>query len=241
MNDFFTIDLSLISIFSLLGMGVLGVVIYFLTWFIQQYGLILLVKSPVKRKRVSTLLPAVFTIGWIVFGLYCFYTLIVPFPFMGIILSAVFIYLGKGYFVNLIHGLFFRLKGDISIGQKIAMKNYAGEVVELNTFDVAIQNEEGEIIQIPYGNMASMEIVKRDFSADFSSHKFVITTSSSITESTLKNSLLSQPWVSSVIIPKITRLKEEDETITYSVLAYPIDEKYNSFVERDLRLASRAR
>jgi len=235
MNDFFSIDISRISIFTILGMVVFGTVIYFFTWFIKNYGLILLVKSPVKRKRISTLLPAIFTIGWILFGLYCFYLLIIPFPFMGIVLSAIFIYLGKGYFANLVHGLFFRLKGDISVGQKIATKEYAGIVVRLNTFDVEIQNKEGEIVQIPYGNMASKELVKKDFSADFSSHKFVIATNKSISDSIIRNTLLSQPWVSSVIMPKITRIKEESDTVTYSILVYPIDEKFNSFVERDLR------
>ena len=235
MNDFFSIDISRISIFTILGMVVFGAVIYFFTWFIKNYGLILLVKSPVKRKRISTLLPAIFTIGWILFGLYCFYLLIIPFPFMGIVLSAIFIYLGKGYFANLVHGLFFRLKGDISVGQKIATKEYAGIVVRLNTFDVEIQNKEGEIVQIPYGNMASKELVKKDFSADFSSHKFVIATNKSISDSIIRNTLLSQPWVSSLIMPKITRIKEESDTVTYSILVYPIDEKFNSFVERDLR------
>ncbi len=235
MNDFFSIDISRISIFTILGMVVFGAVIYFFTWFIKNYGLILLVKSPVKRKRISTLLPAIFTIGWILFGLYCFYLLIIPFPFMGIVLSAIFIYLGKGYFANLVHGLFFRLKGDISVGQKIATKEYAGIVVRLNTFDVEIQNKEGEIVQIPYGNMASKELVKKDFSADFSSHKFVIAMNKSISDSIIRNTLLSQPWVSSVIMPKITRIKEESDTVTYSILVYPIDEKFNSFVERDLR------
>jgi|GEM_PF-4800869 small-conductance mechanosensitive channel len=235
MNDFFSIDISRISIFTILGMVVFGTVIYFFTWFIKNYGLILLVKSPVKRKRISTLLPAIFTIGWILFGLYCFYLLIIPFPFMGIVLSAIFIYLGKGYFANLVHGLFFRLKGDISVGQKIATKEYAGIVVRLNTFDVEIQNKEGEIVQIPYGNMASKELVKKDFSADFSSHKFVIATNKSISDSIIRNTLLSQPWVSSLIMPKITRIKEESDTVTYSILVYPIDEKFNSFVERDLR------
>ena len=235
MNEFFSIDLSRISVFTFLGLLLFGVVLYLVLGFVRNYGLLLLVKSPVRRKRVSILLPTLGTIVWILFSLYCFYTLILPFPFMGIVLATVFIYLGRGYFVNLIHGLFFRLKGDIAIGQKIATDQYSGVVFKLNTFDVEIQNEEGEIVQIPYGNMASKELVKKDFSADFSSNKFTIVTSNAINEVYLRNKLLALPWISQVISPKITQLKEENGLVTYSIITYPIDEKFNFFVERDLR------
>lgn len=234
MSEFFSIDLTRISIFTLLGLLVFGGVIYFVLGFIRNYGLLLLVKSPVRRKLVGVLLPAISTVVWILFSLYCFYSLILPFPFMGIVLGGVFIYLGRGYLVNLIHGLFFRLKGDIAIGQKISMKDNSGVVFKLNTFEVEIQNEEGEIVQIPYGNMASKELVKNDFSADFSSFKFTVVTKKEITATYLKRKLLSQPWISQVISPKISQVKEENGWVTYSVISYPIDEKFNFFVERDL-------
>lgn len=235
MNEFFSIDLSRISLFTFLGLAIFGILIYLVLGFVKNYGLLFLVKSPVRRKRVSVLLPAISSVVWILFALYCFYTLILPFPFLGVVLAGVFVYLGRGYLINLIHGLFFRLKGDISIGQKIAMTNYTGVVFKLNTFDVEIQNEEGEIVQIPYGNMASKELVKKDFSADFSSFKFTLVVSQEITQAYLKKKILSQPWISQVITPKITPIKEEKGKVTYSIIAYPIDEKFNYFVERDLR------
>ncbi len=235
MSEFFSIDMTRISLFTLLGLIVLGGVIYFVLGFVRNYGLLLLIKSPVRRKRIVVLLPAISTMVWILFSLYCFYSLILPFPFMGIVLGGVFIYLGRGYLINLIHGLFFRLKGDIAIGQKISMTEYSGVVFKLNTFEVEIQNEEGEIVQIPYGNMASRELVKKDFSADFSSYKFNVVVKKEVTETFLKSKLLSQPWISQVILPKITQLKEENGYVTYSVISYPIDEKFNYFVERDLK------
>lgn len=236
MNQFFNIDLSQLSILNFIGLVLLGVIIYGGLWIFKNYLVLVVVQSPVRRKKVMDKLPALYTLIWILFSLYALYIFIKPFPFLGVVLTLIFIYLGRGYLINLIHGLFFRLKGDIVVGQKIALENYSGIVLNTNTLDLEIQNIEGEIIQIPYGNMAKKEIVKKDFSSDFSSFKFFVLTGHKVTESELKNILILQPWVSSVFPPKVSKGAQSEDNIRYDIIVYALDEKYHSMIENDLKM-----
>lgn len=235
MQEFFSLDMSKLSIFALLGLVLLGGVLYLAMSFIQKFGVLLVVKSPLKRKEILALLPAYFTLVWILFSFYVFFVLIQPFPFLGVLLAIGIIYMGRGYFVHLIHGLFFRLKKSIVVGQTIGVHNHSGTVVSLHTFDLELENREGEIILIPYGSLVEKELIKMDFSTHFSSHKFTLISPADLEVNEMKKKLLSQPWVSSMILPKVLKNKSGDNQFHYSILVYTIDEKYNPAVESDLR------
>mgnify|MGYP005987967905 FL=1 len=235
MNDFFKIDLSQLSIFNLFGVVIFGGFIYLLMVVFRNYLVHLIIKSPVKRKKVIMKLPVIYTLVWVLFVLYALYIFIRPFPFFGVILSLVFVYLGRGYLINLINGLFFRLKGDINLGQKLSIDNYSGVVHRMNVFDMEIQNNVGEIIQIPYGNMVKKEIVKKDFSSDFSSYSFSILVSDGVTEQDIKNRILQMPWVTSVFQPKVTKTIQGEGKTNYDIIVYALDEKFFTHIENDLK------
>jgi small-conductance mechanosensitive channel len=235
MNEFFKIDLSQLSIFNFFGLVLLGGFIYLIMYIFKNYLVHFVIKSPVKRKRVIPKLPVIYTMVWILFVLYALYIFIKPFPFLGVILSLVFVYLSRGYLINLIHGLFFRLKGDINLGQKLALDEYTGVVHKMNVFDMEIQNIEGEIIQIPYGNLIKKEIVKKDFSSDFSSYKFSIIVSGEITEQDIKNRIYQMPWITTVFQPKVTRTIQSEGKINYDIIVYALDEKFFIHIESDLK------
>lgn len=235
MNEFFTIDLSLLSLFNFFGLAILGGFIYSIMYVLKNYLVHFIIQSPVKRKRVISKLPVVYTIVWMLYVLYALYIFIKPFPLLGVILSLVFAYFGRGYLMNLIHGLFFRLKGDIDLGQNIAVDEYVGIVHKMNVFDMEIQNKEGEVIQIPYGNMVKKEIIKKDFSSDFPSYKFSILVSDEITEQDIKNRIFQMPWITSVFPPKVTRAIQGEGKINYNIIVYALDEKFFTHIESDLK------
>jgi len=235
MNEFFKIDLSQLSIITLFGLVILGLFVYLMMLFFNKYLVHLVIQSPVKRKKVISKMPVIFTIIWMLYVLYALYVFITPFPFLGVILSLVFVYLGRGYLINLIHGLFFRLKGDIDLGQTIAFNDYSGVVHKLNVFDIELQNKEGELIQIPYGNIVKEEIVKKDYSADFPSYSFSILVTDDITEQDLKNRLFQMPWLSNVFQPKVTRNMQSEGKVNYDIIVYALDEKFFNHIENDLK------
>ena len=235
MEDFFNIDLSQLSIFNFFGLAIFGVFVFVFLWFFKNYLILILVKSPVQRRKIIELLPAINTLIWILFVLYALYVFIKPFPFFGIVLTLIFIYLGRGYLVNLVHGLFFRLKRDIVLGQKIAFDEYNGIVEQMNVFDLEIENDKGELIQIPYGNMANKEITKKDFSSDLSSFKFSLNVPFAVSETQLKQKLLSSPWISTVFEPKITKVSNNNEYNSYNVIVYALADKFHSNIEKKIK------
>lgn len=237
MEQFFNINLSQLSFFNYVGLAIFGGIIFGILWLFKNYLVLLVFQSPVRRKKVITHLPAIYTLIWVLFSIYALYIIIQPFPFLGILLCLVLIYLGRGYLANLIHGLFFRLKGDIHLGQKIALDNHEGFVHKLNTFDIEIQNKEGEIIQIPYKNMASKEVVKKDFSSDFTSFKFSMTIPQSTAESEIRNKLLQMPFVTNVFEPKISKTNLEGSMAKFDIVVYVLDEKYHSTIENKLKMS----
>ena len=233
MAEFFQINLSEFSIFSFLWLIFRGVLLFGFLWVFKNYLFLLVIKSPVRRKKIIDKLPPIYSVIWILFALYVFYFLIKPFPFLGVLISLLVIYLSRGYLINLFHGLFFRLKGRLNLGQKIAFDSYQGSVLSLNNFDFEIQNKEGEIVQIPYGNMANKEIVKQDVSADFSSFKFSIKSNLDTTEQEIRAKLVQSPWVTNVLPFSISQKSTASENLVFDVVVYLIDEKYQSFIERD--------
>ena len=235
MNEFFKIDLSQLSLVNFFGLVILGGMIYLAMLIFKNYLVHFFIPSPVKRKRVISKLPVIYTILWMLFILYSLYIFVKPFPFLGVILTLVFIYLGRGYLINLINGLFFRLKGDIDLGQKIAVDEYSGVVHKMNSFDMEIQNKEGEIIQIPYGNLVKKEIIKKDFSSDFSSYKFSIVVSDTVKEQDIKSRILQMPWITSVFQPKVTRTMQSEGKSNYDIIVYALDEKFFTHIESDLK------
>lgn len=235
MNEFFKIDLSQLSLFNFLGLAFLGGFTYLVMYIFKNYLVHFVIKSPIKRKRVISKLPVIYTLVWMLYVLYTLYIFIRPFPFLGVLLSLVFLYLGREYLMNLIHGLFFRLKGDIDLGQKIAVDKYAGIVHKMNVFEMEIQNKEGEIIQIPYSNMVKTEIIKKDFSSDFSSFKFSILVSDEITENDIKNRIFQMPWITSVFPPIVIRTIQGEGKINYDIIVYALDEKFFTHIESDLK------
>ncbi len=236
MKEFFNIDLAQISLFSFLGLLFWGGLLYGFLWVFKNYLVLLIIQSPVRRKNILDKLPAVSTLIWVLFALYALYLLVKPFPFLGVVLTLVFVYLSRGYLINLFHGLFFRLKGDMNIGQEIAFDDYQGTILKLNNFDFEIQNKEGEIVQVPYSTMVNEEIIKKDFSTDFSAYKFSIKTESEISEKELRIKLLQSPWITPVFPASIKKVNSDDEKSMYDIIVYAIDEKYHSIIERDLKM-----
>ena len=235
MADFFNIDISQLSIFSFISMVFWGAILFGFLWLFKNYLILILIKSPVRRRKTIELLPAIYVIIWILFVLYWLYVLVRPFPFLGVTIILVFAYLSRGYLINLIHGLFFKLKGNISLGQEIAFGNFQGAIVRLNHFDFEIQNKEGEIIQVPYSTMVNEKVIKKDFSSGFSSHKFTVTTSIDISEKDLKTKLLQSPWITQVFPPAVNLTSSEEDYLIYDIIVHLIDDKYQSWVERDLK------
>jgi len=236
MEEFFNINLSQISIFSFVAPIFWGGLLYGFLWLFKNYLILLIIKSPVRRKKILDKLPAILTLIWVLFALYVLYLLVRPFPFLGVVLSLVFIYLSRGYLINLIHGLFFRLKGDMNLGQEIAFDTYQGTILKLNNFDFEIQNKEGEIILVPYSTMVNEEVIRKDFSSDFSSYKFSIKTNSDVSEKDLRIKLLQSPWITPVFPFSINKVSAINEDSMFDIIVYAIDEKYHSIIERDLKM-----
>ena len=235
MKDFFTINLAQFSVFSFLGLFTFGTLMYGFLWLFKHYIILLIIQSPVRRKIILDKLPAVNTLIWIFFAIYTLYFFIKPFPFLGVLLTLAAIYFGKGYLINLVHGLFFRLKGNIKQGQEIAFDTFQGTILKLNNFDFELQNKEGEIIQITYSTIVNEQIIKLDFSADFSSYKFSLRTNALTTEKKIRNILLQSPWITPVFPSSIKKIETTEGIITYDIIVYAIDQKYHSVIESDLK------
>jgi len=236
MDEIFNIDLDHFSFFSFFGLLVFGVLLYFLFWLSQNYLVHFVFKNPVRKKKVIDILPAFITLFWCFYFLYVLYYLIRPFPFYGVIISLVIIYLARGYLRNLINGLFFRFKGNIRRGQKITINNHSGMVTDLKTFDLILENKNSERIIIPYATLAKEDIVLKNISADFCTHNFSIVTNSDITSKLIETEIKNSPWISSKMEVKVSRTRLDEKQFKYTILVHTLDEKYNYFVENDLRL-----
>ena len=152
-----------------------------------------------------------------------------------VIIWLILIYLGRGYLINLVHGMFFRFKGDILIGQKIKIDNHNGEVKVLKTFDLLLENKDGESVIIPYSSLAKQELILQNHSSEFFTHAFSLFTENNLNMELLENEIKKSPWISSVVKSKITKSQSENNQTKYNVIVYSLNEKYNYFIENDLR------
>lgn len=235
MNEFFSIDLSKLSVLNFFWIVFLGIITFLAINFFKNRVIGLIIKSPVKRKRLKIRVPAFETLLWILYGLYTIYVLIIPFPFFGIILFLLFLYLVRKRAINLVQGVIFRLSDTLEEGQKVIIKNEEGHISSIKTFDVGFENKEGEIKVIPYEEFVSLNIIKKDFSSEFFSHKFSIKTKEDIGAQDIKNQIVGLPWSSEVFLPKVTKIKLDGGVCQFDIIIYTIDRRYFSFIEEDIR------
>lgn len=235
MDKFFSIDLSQLSILNFFWILFLGIITFFAINFFKNRVIGLIVKSPVKRKRLKVRIPAFEALLWILYGLYTVYILILPFPFFGVILFLLALYLVRKSAVNLVQGVVFRLKDSLEEGQKVIVKNEEGHINSINTFGVSFENKEGEIKLIPYEEFVNLNVVKKDFSSEFFSHKFSIKTKDNIGAEDIKNQIVGLPWSSEVFLPKVTKTKLDEGVNQFDIIIYAIDRRYFSFIEEDIR------
>jgi hypothetical protein len=131
--------------------------------------------------------------------------------------------------------MFFRFKGDITIGQKIKVDAHTGIVSELKTFDLLLENKEGERIIIPYFTLAKQEVILKNLSSDFHTHSFSLVTNNNTSIKLIRKEIQLSPWVSSVFESKITKTKLDNSQLKFDILVHVVDEKYSYFIESDLR------
>jgi hypothetical protein len=233
MKEFFSIDLEKLSIINFVWLVFLGVFLSVTIHLTKNYLLLFLVKSPLKRKKLSIKIPVYEILLWVLFAMHAVYILILPFPFLGIVILATIVYLIRKELNDLLQGVLFRIKGMVELDEKIEIGNKEGRIESFNLFDVYFENKEGEIEVMHYRDLVSKVIIKKDFSSEFFSYKFTIKTNNSITKRDLEKQILLLPWSFSGHKPRIT--PKEDKENTYDILIYTIDKRYFSFIEDEIR------
>lgn len=232
MKEFFSINLEKLSIINFIWLVFLGILLFVAIRVAKNYLLLLLVKSPLKRKKLGVKIPLYEITLWILYVLHAVYVLILPFPFLGIVILLATVFVIRKSLYDLLQGLLFRFKGIVDLDEKIEINNKEGRIGAFNLFDVYFENKEGEIEVISYSNLVKKAIVKKDFSSEFYSYKFSINISGEATPSDIEKQILLMPWSSTVYPPRVTA-REEDNV--FDVLIYTIDKRYFSFIEDEIR------
>lgn len=235
MKEFFSINLEKLSIINFLWLIFLGILLFVIINLTKKYLFVLVIKSPLKREKVQTKIPVLEITLWMLYALHAMYVLILPFPFFGVIVLGILIYILRKELNNLIQGLIFRYKGVVEKDERISINNKEGRVESFNLFDVYFEDKEGEIEVIDYADLVKQTIVKKEFSSEYFSYKFSIKTKSDILASDIEKQILQLPWSTSVYPPKVILVKEQEENNYFDVLVYAIDKRYFSFIEDDIR------
>lgn len=129
-------------------------------WVIKNF-IAIRIKARSKRRSLNRLVFILEIISWSsLVVIYLYFILSIHFIVFGALL-VLLIYFANSLIINLIYGIVFKIKNIFSIGDKIAVGDIEGEIKELKSFAVVVNNEEDDVVYVPYSKLKDQILIKQ--------------------------------------------------------------------------------
>jgi small-conductance mechanosensitive channel len=157
-----------------------------------------------------------------------------------LIFTIIIIFLGWFLLKDLVAGVIFRINNPYKINDYIQVSGLSGRLISIKLQCLEIEDPHGRVIAIPYSKVAG-NIVSRAYpSQSILSHNFVLKMSRgretnifNIIEK-LRKTILTLPWSAQKKEPKIEIADESEDSITFRITIYSLDESYFKKTEKHL-------
>ncbi len=144
-------------------------------------------------------------------------------------------YYSKSYFL----GIMFKLNGKFKINDSVRFKNYQGKIVEMTGRRMIIEDDKGELIFIPYEELARDVIIKNHPAENILSYNFLLRTPLTKTADErvkdIRATILSLPWVSIKKHPNISLVEETDDYQVFDITFYSLEKAYFYRIEKAIK------
>ncbi|MFT6783774.1 MAG: hypothetical protein ACJA1A_003715 [Saprospiraceae bacterium] len=176
----------------------------------------------------------------ILFGLIILQTVVIigsKYPLVSIGLLAGMIAMTWGFSKEVVQGTIFKLQRGNIVGQRIKLKEYSGKVVNMNDTKLELESEQGEVIQIPYSDIANSVEVKPSSARYLKSCsvKFQLNNENHITfQKKVLDRIGSIPYVITSIQPKFEVIQTEGNQTELKVVVYTNSEEYIPTIRKQL-------
>ena len=129
-----------------------------------------------------------------------------------------------------IAGIVFKVENSFSLDDPIEVEGQKGIIKKYHYRNLEIENEDGEMILLPYSILLGIVSSPRKISDSLLSFSFEITISSEQpydkVSDLLKKYILSMPWTVFKNEPKIQLLEEKDNFFNVKITIFSFDESY---------------
>lgn len=143
------------------------------------------------------------------------------------------------YLKNVISGSVFKLNRKFEIGDTIQVNEYQGKIITMGNQRLELESETGEIIFIPYTQLADAVIIKLYHGEMVLSHSFTMSTDvdkkTADIQDDIRYEILSMPWASIKKAPQIDLIHKNKEHYVFEVVLYALEKKYFFNMEQGIK------
>ncbi|MCH2234305.1 MAG: mechanosensitive ion channel family protein [Crocinitomicaceae bacterium] len=129
-------------------------------WLIKNF-VTLRVKSRLRKRKLDRL---VFILEILTYSFVLLFLLYAILSFNFIVFGAILIlvlFFSHSLILNFFYGVVFKLKNAFTIGDQIAINQVSGEIQELRTFAMIINNEHDDVVYVPYAKLKDEILLKQ--------------------------------------------------------------------------------
>jgi len=235
------IDLKFSS-FEIIGFGLIAFVI-FLAFKAMSKGIPFILKEYDKKKAFIRYFTLLEILVWVIYTIFVIQQLsdsnhIYSFGLFILLMIAGF-WLLWFYLKNYISGGVFKLNGKFDINDTVQINEYQGRIIGLGNHRLELETDKGEMIYIPYSQLADAVIIKLHPGEMILSHSFTIKTinDKKVTEKIdeMRFEILSLPWSSLKKEPLIKLIHEDNKNLIFELVVYTLEKEYFFSMEQEMK------
>lgn len=225
------------STFTYIQLLLLGFLLFSI-FFLLRKIVIPLIKRRSIKDAFEQILPVIEAVTAIIFSIVSIFYLVIPYPLLGLIFLAIIIGGTWGFLRDYFAGLLFRFTNNFRPGHRIKIENQSGVIKHLGRLAVEIEVENGELLIMPYGQLANASLIRESQSENVYSYAFELEIPEKMRHPEIKNHLRSKilnlPWSVGARDPYVEKI-DATSPLTYQVVLYSISDKYFPLMEEKLR------
>jgi small-conductance mechanosensitive channel len=154
----------------------------------------------------------------------------------------IFLLIISWYFIrDFIAGIILKTEFPFEINQRIFTNGNDGSIKKLGYRSLELEKDNGDIVKIPYSQIASASIHLQNMEDSLRGHETLIRASAKIPVITAKDliirELLLTPWAAINQTPSIRVIEQTDEVNTYSVHFHSVSSKHAASISQHLKAA----
>jgi len=227
-----------VSTLTYINLLILGLVLISIFFVVRKF-VIPLIKRRKVRDSFRLIIPIVEAVIAIIFGIISIFYLVIPYPLFGLIFFGIFVAATWEFLKDYFAGLLFRFSANsFRPGQRIKIDKQSGMVKQLRRLAMEIEVENGEVLLMPYGQMANSSFIRESQSEKIMSYAFELQIPEKMDDPDIKDHLRSKilnlPWSIGARDPFLEKI-DTKAAGTYRIVLYALNDKYFPLMEEKLR------